>query len=63
MKNIIENCLNGNITVYEYFVYASQSLKLSNNTFLFSDKPVQIEGNIDYSKMTDGEIDDYDNKL
>ena len=63
MKNIIENCLNGNITVYEYFIYALQGLKLDNNTTLFSDKPLQIESNVDYSKMTDREIDDYDNKL
>ena len=63
MKNIIKNCLNGDITVYEYFIYASQGLRLNDNTLLFSNDIVQVEGNVDYSKMTDREIDDYDNKL
>ena len=38
-------------------------IQLSNNTTLFTNGPIQVEGNVDYSKMTDEEIDEYDNKL
>ena len=72
MKNIsysaiqnIENCLNGNITVYEYTIQTS-GLKLidGNKTIeLFTNDKIYVEGNVDYSKMTDEEIDEYDNKL
>jgi len=65
MKNIsysiIQNCLNGNITVYEYTI---QTSGFGNKTIeLFTNDKIYVEGNIDYSKMTDEEIDEYDNKL
>jgi len=64
MFKLIQNCLEGKITVYEYMIKSS-NLKLSNNVTLLSsnDTYVVIESNIDYSHMTDEEIDEYDNKL
>ena len=55
-ENIIKDALNGNITVYEYIILTKGLL---NN----SPKIIQVEGKVDYSKMTDEEIDEYDNKL
>ena len=55
-EQIIEDALNGNIIVYEYTI---STKKLANN----SPKIIQVEGKVDYSKMTDEEIDEYDNKL
>lgn len=64
MKNIINQCLHNEITVYEYSINIKNTgIKLSSNTMLFSNNIISVEGNVDYSKMTDEEIDEYDNKL
>ena len=63
MENIIKQCLNNEITVYEYSISMNAGIKLSSNSILFTNGPVKVEGDVDYSKMTDEEIDEYDNKL
>lgn len=63
MENIIKQCLNNEITAYEYSISMNAGIKLSSNSVLFTNSPVKVEGDVDYSKMTDEEIDEYDNKL
>ena len=61
--SIIKDCLNNKITVYEYSISQLNGFKIGNNSILLSSGTVMVEGDVDYSKMTDEEIDEYDNKL